>query len=444
VDAEPARGVTWPGYPYGPSGPGFLATTSGVSVTQTSALGNMAVWACQRVLKATISGLPVDVVRESANGRKTVLDVQPMVVTTPSGHPSIRRRAWVGQVIGSMLMDGNIYCEALNPDRLGRPTQLETIAPENVSWRSGRLHVNGKPRNIWPIGDVWHVPASQFMLPGQPWAMSPTEAGKTSIGTGIAAEEFGARFFGDGAHPSSHIQVDDPDFTAEQAEAISNRIDELHAGRRRALVTGSDVKIDKLTVDPKDGQFLELLQFEVSQACRLYGVPPSMVYGVMAGQAITYQNVTDSDLMFLKYSIAAWVVDLEEAWSELIAPQRVKFNVDAILRMDATRRWELHDKRLANKTTTVNAVRLLEDEEPFDDPEFDKPGVPGVDGARHLSAAEAVQKVYLGVGSVVTSDEARQIVNLAGGSLDIPGGIEKPAKPVAVAPPPADAQGTAS
>jgi HK97 family phage portal protein len=239
------------------------------------------------------------------------------------------------------------------------------------------------------------------MVPGQPWALSPTEAGKTSIGTGIAAEEFGAKFFGDGMHPSSHVQVDDPDFTAEQAEAIQNRLMELHAGRRHALVTGSDVKVDKLTVDPKDGQFIDLLQFEVSQACRLYGVPPSMVYAVMAGQNITYQNVTDSDLQFLKYSVAAWVVDLEEAWSELIvAPQRVKFNVDALLRMDATRRWDLHDKRLANKTTSVNEVRLLEDEEPFADPEFDKPGIPG--------------------------------------------GLEKPAKPIPVTPPPADAQGTAS
>jgi hypothetical protein len=46
--------------------------------------------------------------------------------------------------------------------------------------------------------------------------------------------------------------------------------------------------------------------------------------------------------------------------------------------------------------------------------------VTDVDQARDL--AEIIQKLYLGVGKVVTSDEARQIINKAGGSLSIPNG----------------------
>lgn len=42
------------------------------------------------------------------------------------------------------------------------------------------------------------------------------------------------------------------------------------------------------------------------------------------------------------------------------------------------------------------------------------------DGTADLSVAEAIQKVYLGVGTVVTADEARQIVNTFGGQLAIP------------------------
>lgn len=126
-----------------------------------------------------------------------------------------------------------------------------------------------------------------------------------------------------------------------------------------------------------------------------------MVYSTLSGQAITYQNVSDSDLMFLKYSVQGWLIDLEEAWSELlVAPQIVKFNTEALLRMDPARRWDLHEKRLVMKTTSVNEVRLLEDEDPYADPEFDKPGIPG--------------------------------------------GLEKPAKPTPVTPPPEDPKGTAS
>jgi HK97 family phage portal protein len=47
--------------------------------------------------------------------------------------------------------------------------------------------------------------------------------------------------------------------------------------------------------------------------------------------------------------------------------------------------------------------------------------------ARELSIAEMVQKVYLGVGKVITSDEAREIVNGAGANLAIPGPEFSPA-----------------
>jgi hypothetical protein len=51
--------------------------------------------------------------------------------------------------------------------------------------------------------------------------------------------------------------------------------------------------------------------------------------------------------------------------------------------------------------------------------------------ARELSIAEMVQKVYLGVGKVITSDEAREIVNGAGANLAIPGPEFLPPAPAA-------------
>jgi len=45
----------------------------------------------------------------------------------------------------------------------------------------------------------------------------------------------------------------------------------------------------------------------------------------------------------------------------------------------------------------------------------------GSGSRRELSIAEIVQKVYLGVGKVITSDEAREIVNAAGANLSVPG-----------------------
>lgn len=50
----------------------------------------------------------------------------------------------------------------------------------------------------------------------------------------------------------------------------------------------------------------------------------------------------------------------------------------------------------------------------------DLPADPAAD-ARKLAVAEVIQKVYLGVGKVISSEEARAIVNAAGGDLTVPG-----------------------
>lgn len=49
------------------------------------------------------------------------------------------------------------------------------------------------------------------------------------------------------------------------------------------------------------------------------------------------------------------------------------------------------------------------------------PGAEDGNQARDLSVAEAIQKVYLGVGKIITADEAREIVNTFGYHLPVPG-----------------------
>lgn len=395
------RGTTWPGYPYPPSQ--FAGrTTAGVNVTLESYTKNVAAGACVRVLVSTVKKLPVDEVRYQGDVR-IPLTTQSQIVKAPSG--KVSRRAWVAQIMRSLCTAGNVYGEVVAYDlNTTRPTQIETINPTRASWLqvAGAWvpHIDGKPRILWPLGDLWHKPATDYLPAGQPFALSPVTESATSIGTGIAAENFGAEFFGDGAHPTQVLKSDDPNLTQEQAEAAKDALIASTRGNRRPLALGASWSLEKNFVDPKDSQFIDLLRFEVEQACRTWGVPPSMVYAAISGQSVTYANVSQADLAFLKHSVDNWLVDIEDAWSELIAaPRVVKFNTSALLRMDDEGRWNIHDLRLKNKTTSVNRVLTLEDELPFKDPEFDKPGIPG--------------------------------------------GAEVPARPLKVAPPPADPTGTA-
>lgn len=353
-------------------------TSSGQVVTVESAARSAAVTACQRVLTTSVSSLPVDVVR-TVGSRRQAVNPQPQVVRAPSGR--VRRRVWVAQIMRSLVGPGNAYGQVVSIDASGMAAQVEILAPRDVSWRVGadgqqKPYVNGQEHDLWPIGDIVHIPASAFIQPGSIVADSPVDLAKNAIGVGLAAEDFGARFFGDGYHPTA-VAKSTQDLTPEQAQAIKDSINRMRRNREPG-VFGSGLEIEFPEINPEDSQFIDLMRFEVEQACRFWGVPPSMAYAAVSGQNVTYTNVAEGDLQFLKYSLRVWLHDIEDAWSELLrGPQSVKFNVDALLEVDAPTRWKIHDLRLKNKTTSINAVRALEDEPPLDDPMFDQPGIPG-------------------------------------------------------------------
>lgn len=355
----------------GASGYGWLYSTG--DYTAHEALRSVAHWACIRVLCTSMAGLPVIQVSESGGVRRRV--TPSLAVRKPS--PSVSQSGFVYQVMASWLESGNVYADIVAYDSQGRPSQVETIDPHHVSWvrKDGKwsVLVNGVERRVWPLGDLWHVPA--FLRPGSPVGLAPSEYAAQSIRTSIEAERFGGDFFTHGAHPTSIIRSRQAlnEQQAEQIKATARRL----IGSREPAVFGADLEWSPIQTNPADSQFLDLLRFEVEQAARVYGVPPSMIYGAVSGQSVTYSNASQDDLSFLKHSLRYWVNLFEDAWSEWLAtPQVVKFNVDAILQMTTLERTQIHEMRLRTKTRTVNEVRLLEDEAPFDNPIFDEPGIP--------------------------------------------------------------------
>src|SRR5690606_6520102 len=91
----------------------------------------------------------------------------------------------------------------------------------------------------------------------------------------------------------------------------------------------------------------------------------------------------------------------------------VKANLDFLLRADTKTRYEAHKIGIDAGFLTVDEARGLEDREPLE-------GQPD-DLASPRELTEMVQKIYLGVGKVITADEARAMLNAAGAGLDVPG-----------------------
>ena len=350
---------------------------SPVPVSVQSAVTNAACSAVIDTLATSVSQTPLDGIRQAGKQRVPVTPT-PRLIADPSG--LVGQDEWLYQLVDSMATDGNFFGQITTYSSTGMPTTIETIDPGTVGDRrieNGRptVSINGERLALYPYGDIWHVPG-KFMRAGNPFAQSPIDRARSTIGAAIAARDFGSKFFGDGAHPGGLI-TSETKLDAEQAAAIKKAWLNAVKGSREPAVLGAGLTYTPLMVNPNDSQFIDLMRFAIEEACRFWKVPPSMVYAATSGQNVTYANATQADLSYMKHSVEFYFRRIENRLSKVLPqPQKALFNRNAFLRSDPVTRSEVIDRRLKNKSMSINEYRALEDEEPFDDPEFDKPGIP--------------------------------------------------------------------
>ena len=334
------------------------------SVTTESAMRLSAVWACVRLLAGLGSTLPLDQQRRrdglTVDVPRSVLFDQPQAGTTLS--------TWLYQVWSSMLTAGNAYGLVTAIGANGWPTTVELLDPSVVQWRADEqrgwvVTVDRQEVQRWPEGPLWHVPI--FTMPGAPFGLSPIQNAKQTIAGGLSAERFGTDFFTGGGTPNA-ILYSDSELTQEQAQGIKSAFVSSTAGNREPAVMGAGLRYERISVAPDEAQFLDQQRFTVEQIARIYGVFPEMIGGATSGSSVTYANREQRAADFLTFGLMPYLIALEDGLSGLVpGPNRVKFNVDGVLRSDLKTRYEAHAIGIDSGFLTIDEVRQLEDRPPL-------------------------------------------------------------------------------
>jgi len=335
-------------------------------VTTDSAMRLSAVWACVRLLAGLGSTLPLD--QQRTRGGVTVEVPRSPLFDQPQ--PDTTLSTWLYQAWSSLLTAGNVYGLVTAVGANGYPTSVELVDPSLVQWRpengTWRVVVDSVELGRWPNGPLWHVPI--FTMPGQPFGLSPIQHAKQTIGAGLSAERFGSDFFYGGGTPNA-ILYSDTELTAEQAQGIKGAFVRSTAGNREPMVVGAGLKYERVSVAPDEAQFPDAQRFTVEQIARIYGVAPEMIGGATSGSSVTYANREQRSQDFLTFGLMPYLVALEDGLSGLIPkPQRVRFNVDSVLRSDLKTRYESHAIAITNGFLTVDEVREIEDLPPLPEP----------------------------------------------------------------------------
>jgi HK97 family phage portal protein len=201
-------------------------------------------------------------------------------------------------------------------------------------------------------------------MPGNDYGLSPVQVFAQSIGLALAAEQYGSKWFRDGASPSSVLETD-ASLDDDQVKRVQRNWITSHGGKRLPAVLSGGFKWKPITITPEESQFLETRGFQVAEIARMFGVPPHMVGDVERstswGTGIEQQNIA-----FVTHTLLPWLTRIEQAFNRITPNgQFVKFNVNALLRGDLKSRYEAYQLALDSGFANPDEVRALEEMPPI-------------------------------------------------------------------------------
>lgn len=349
-----------------------------VDLSRTEAsLQKIAVWACVNLTATIAETMPLDVF--AGQGKERPMPGW-MADLGGDGHGLAD---WLYQYVYSLMLRGNGYgLVAARDTRMGTPTQILLQHPDEV-----HLYMDEKGVPEWRVAgkvlddqnQMWH--RRVHPAPGRVLGLSPIALQAITIGTGIAAMQFGAQWFQEGAHPSGMLTTT-AKLNPGESDTVKDRFMAAVHGKREPVVVGGDWKYQQISVAPNESQFLETNQFTSAECCRIFGPGFAEIFGYETGGSLTYSNIEQRSLDLLTYAVNPWLVRIEKALSELLPrPHYVRFNRSALVRTDLLTRYQAHEIALRNRWETVNDVREHEELPPVPwgtEPNVDRDDKPGL------------------------------------------------------------------
>jgi HK97 family phage portal protein len=346
-----------------PSNSEGYSVDSGVVVSDQSALRVTAVFACVGVIADGLASLPMDAYRKQGELR-VPLDPMPSLIAQPLR--SMTTFEWVFQVVTSLALRGNAFLLVVGRDSLERVTDLQPLHPDwvrvDVNRETGKLVYSVLGEEI-PNYDILHI--RRFSLAGCPLGLSPIDQARQGIGMALAAERYGARYFGQSANPSATLTTDSV-LSPEQSENLKTEWIASQGGTRYPAVLSGGLKYEAISITPEESQFLQTREFQNSDIAMLFRVPPHMI-GQTNKSTSWGTGIEQQSIGFVRYTLQPYITCIEQALSTLLPRgQYARFNVDALLRSDSKSRFESYVQARNAGWLNVNEIRALEDRLPVE------------------------------------------------------------------------------
>ncbi len=350
------------------------SSTAGKRVNERTAMQMTAVYSCVRILSEAVAGLLLQFYRYTADGGKEKAVGHPLYfLLHDEPNPEMTSFVFRETLMAHLLLWGNAYAQIIRNGR-GEVVALYPLMADRMTVDrdgKGQLYyeytlgsddaptMKGSTVRLSPY-EVLHIPGLGFDgLVGY----SPIAMAKNAIGMAIACEEYGAKFFANGAAPSGVLEhpgtIKDPSRVRESWQSTFGG----SGNANKVAVLEEGMKYTPISISPEQAQFLETRKFQLDEIARIFRVPPHMIGDL---EKSSFNNIEQQSLEFVKYTLDPWVSRWEQSMmkSLLTAEEKkqyfMKFNVDGLLRGDYQSRMAGYATARQNGWMSANDIRELE------------------------------------------------------------------------------------
>lgn len=351
-------------------------TASGVAVTPTNCMDSPTVQAIVNAISMRVATLPIHVQRKTQTAAGVSRETLP-------NHPVAKLLAnpndWQTPVAywldsASTLVRHGEFVAVKGRGVTGPIRKLWPVCPSSVQWMQdddlnveARITRAGGGQRTYGMSELLHArgAARDFVN-----ADSPVTMAREAIALEIAAQKFGAEFFGNGAMPGlifSYMEKSMGHTSAEQRRTFIESIQsKIGRGKRfNALMLPHGIqKPDQLAVENDKAQFLETRKLQRSVIAGAFGIPPHLVGDL---ERATFSNIEQLSAEFVEKVVLPYCRIFESAMERdlLTAEDRaqgviVRFNLDAALRADFKSRQE--GMKIQREMGVINADEWRERE----------------------------------------------------------------------------------
>lgn len=349
-------------------------TAAGPPVNPHLALRFAAAFAAIGLISDTVAQVPCHLLRRFVNPagrRQTVHATDHPLYDLLHNAPNERMGSFTYRqtIQGHTLGWGNGYSE-IERTNGGDPIALWPLLPDNTAPEvvNGvlRYNTNIDGRSFTLRADnVLHISGLGFDgITGY----SPLRMAREAIALGLAAERFGASFFGNDAksggfllHPGKLGDVGKKNIRDSMAE--QGGLDNAH----RVKVLEEGMKWIQTTIAPDDAQFLATREMQIAEIARIYRVPLVLLQS-MEKTSSWGSGIEQLMIAFLSLTISPWAIRWESEMNRKLltlaerkAGYFFKLNLNGLARGDMAARAAFFKSGIDDGWMDPNEARELED-----------------------------------------------------------------------------------